>query len=384
MLSEYDWGLTNWCLPHLLADEWNPWPPSLCRAVLNSTRADALDTWAAARNNPAHNRQAYYFAADVRAPRMDGRTFCMFSHTRLADAWPGRLTRGQSDRWDLHSAIGADRSVLTRAWCVLKRRYWLVGALGNGRGVDDLLAIFRHRIGLPALPTARGREQASTEASRDSAGVAALSALTGGTRLRGVGAGVGRGGGHRGGAQHGHGTGVARAMASGGGADVSSYRSQHQSGAAHGMEQLERSSLLAIARRNQLDVALYEAARLEFELALQPLEGARQAADEQLRTQTRQRRRSAIAAYERQAAEEAAQNEKMQHNLKLAAVCGLVVAVIVVVAGYSTLPRMDDSYPYERSESPRHALEREAWDSRDEAGACIEPGPERTLRRKAV
>ena len=99
--------------------------------------------------NPAHNRQAYYFAADVRAPRMDGRTFCMFSHTRLADAWPERLTRGQSDRWDLHSAIGADRSVLTRAWCVLKRRYWLVGALGNGRGVDDLLAIFRQRLGLP-------------------------------------------------------------------------------------------------------------------------------------------------------------------------------------------------------------------------------------------
>ena len=166
VLSEFDWGQKYWCTPNLLHDPWNPWPPSLCAALLNGSRHDAFTVWVAARNNPAHNRQAHFFGAPLRAPRLEGKASCLWSHTRLADAWP-ELRAASPAAWDLQRTIGTSRCVLERAWAVLRGQYWVVGTLGDGRGIDDFVAVLRGCAPSRAFeslrePSTRAFERAAT------------------------------------------------------------------------------------------------------------------------------------------------------------------------------------------------------------------------------
>jgi len=53
------------CTAELVDTPWNPWPADLCRGLLDgSNRTTSLARWVAAPNNPAHNRQASFRAAD--------------------------------------------------------------------------------------------------------------------------------------------------------------------------------------------------------------------------------------------------------------------------------------------------------------------------------
>ena len=126
--------------------EWNPWPLSLCRLVQSLNASDSrhpprtrvlstLHAWAQAADNPAINRQSTHLAANLRAPVLDGRPHCLFSHSRAADASftnePEASSRSDAHVVGMRAArIGGTVRVdlAQQAWCILQREYWLVGA----------------------------------------------------------------------------------------------------------------------------------------------------------------------------------------------------------------------------------------------------------------
>ena len=94
-----------------------------------------LHAWAQAADNPAINRQSTHLAANLRAPVLDGRPHCLFSHSRAADASftnePEASSRSDAHVVGMRAArIGGTVRVdlAQQAWCILQREYWLVGA----------------------------------------------------------------------------------------------------------------------------------------------------------------------------------------------------------------------------------------------------------------
>lgn len=369
VLSEYSWGLTRWCTSADLShDPWNPWPSTLCTSAAAAAAAaaangslaskkEALMRWIAAPNNVAHNRQAVYFAAGLRAPRLDTSNsaqrgvFCLFSHTRLRDAWP--TLPESASLWDLQREIGGDFDVARRAWCTLRHRHWLVGVLGHGRSVDDLVAVFRHRIGLPQQPTERARRLATpppddqeearldrmvSEVKRLAASASAGGRVRARTTARSPQSSgpIGQGStttpmaesrhasaqrdARAGSEADDHGSGTGSGML---GSDISGFvlrelvravdfvvttvgafpaparplarpplepSDGHSSGDSLALlQRLDRTSLLEISTRNQLDTVLYEAARIDFEAALQPLSHERHTASRTLLSRAKKR-----------------------------------------------------------------------------------------------
>jgi hypothetical protein len=235
VLSEYSWGAENWCADNLMHDAWNPWPPELCRLIRTSTNstavrgvvhpegpmgtADILRKWTDAPFNPAHNRQAIHLAAPLLAPALADKSNCLFSHTRLSDAYGARLPMAHTSEWDLR-AIARDQQTLESAWQTLRTRYLLVGVLGAGHGLEDMVAVFRHMVGLPQVRPSIGLKEA--------------------THLAGM------------------------------------LTSRHcdrcsEDGSRGALYAVTQDIAMEIAARNQLDVALFEAVRSELAAALKPL-----------------------------------------------------------------------------------------------------------------